>query len=191
MEGEKKVLNSKVLFTWLSVVSSTMIFAGLTSGYIVSQGDAARKWIIFSLPSYFLVSTIVVLLSSLTLYLAFRFVKDNEVGKAKIFLFSTILLALVFLLTQFLAYKELVENGLYLLTNVAVSFVYVISFMHALHIILGLIFLIITLVRAYQFRLHSQSTLSIKVTSIFWHFLSFLWLYLYAFLWYFGQSSNS
>jgi len=191
MEGEKKVLNSKVLFTWLSVVSSTMIFAGLTSGYIVSQGDAARKWIVFSLPTYFLVSTVVVLLSSLTLYLASRFVKDNEIGKAKIFLFLTILLALGFLLTQFLAYKELVENGLYLLTNVAVSFVYVISFMHALHIILGLIFLIITLVRAYQYRLHSQSMLSIKVTSIFWHFLSFLWLYLYAFLWYFGQSNNS
>jgi cytochrome c oxidase subunit 3 len=191
MAEQKQLINNKVLFTWLSVVSSTMIFAGLTSGYIVSQGDSARKWIIFNLPTYFLWSTLIVLLSSLTLFLGQRFVRQNEIGKTKLMIFSTIGLGILFLVTQFFAYRELVLGELYLLTNVAVSFVYVISFMHAIHILLGIILLIITLVRAYQYRLHSQSMVSIKVTSIFWHFLSFLWVYLYAFLYIFGQANNS
>lgn len=180
--------NTKLIFTWLVVVSSLMIFMGLTSGYIVIKGESTQQFKKFDVPTTFLYSTIIVLLSSFTLWMAQRNAASSDVKKVKLFLVATFLLGVLFIGSQFLAFKEMVANELYLTgTSKGASFTYVIPIVHIAHILLGLILIGITLFKAYKFEVHSKRMTGIKVTSIFWHFLSVIWVYLYALLWYLGK----
>ena len=182
MNENNSTINNKVLFTWIAVMSSTMMFAGLTSAYIVSSGEAGRKWLEFGLPSFFLVSTFIVSLSSLSLYWAFISAKKDNITQLKYGIILAIILGFVFLGTQLMAYSQMIDNKLYLVSNVSISFVYMISLFHAGHILLGITLLFIVLYKTSQLTVHSKNMTAIKVVGIFWHFLTVLWIYLYLFL---------
>jgi cytochrome c oxidase subunit 3 len=180
-EEENYIINPKKFVLWLLIVASVMLFAGFTSAYIVRRGEG--NWEVFDLPSLFLVNTIIAVVSSLFMQLAYMAAKKNNNATLKIFLTTTTLLGLAFCLGQFYAYKELVANNVFFaFSNPSNSFVYVISGLHLAHVVGGLVFLMILLVQALMNKLGKNSLLYLNMCTTYWHFIGALWIYLYLFL---------
>jgi len=180
-EEENYIINPKKFVLWLLIVASVMLFAGFTSAYIVRRGEG--NWEVFDLPSLFLVNTIIAVVSSLFMQLAYIAAKKNNNATLKIFLTTTTLLGLAFCLGQFYAYKELVANNVFFaFSNPSNSFVYVISGLHLAHVVGGLVFLMILLVQALMNKLGKNGLLYLNMCTTYWHFIGALWIYLYLFL---------
>jgi len=174
-------MQPKKFAMWLFIVSIVMLFAALTSAYIVKQSDG--NWLSFDLPSAFILSTIIIVISSLTMHLAYLAAKKDELGKVKMMLLSTVVLGALFLFTQYYSWSQLVENNVYFVSNYASgSFIYVFTGLHGVHLVSGLIFLLITFGSSVRLNVHSKKLLQIEMCMTYWHFLGGLWLYLYLFL---------
>lgn len=171
---------------WIGIVSIVMLFAGLTSAYVVRADNG--NWLVFQLPSIAIISTAVIICSSLTMFIAQMSIKKNNHGLTSVFLFITFVLGLVFTYTQYAGWKELTSQGIYFLgkySNASGSFLYLIAVMHLLHLFGGLISLLITLTKSLQKRYNSEDYLGIELAAIYWHFLDVLWIYLFLFLYFF------
>lgn len=173
-------MNPKKFAMWLFIVSVIMIFAALTSAYIVRQAEG--NWIIFELPQLFWINTGVIIVSSLTIHWAYLSAKKDNLESVKIATIITTLLGITFMAGQYLAWKDLVSNKIYFVGNPSGSFVYVISGLHFLHVTGGVVYLLILLTSALRFRVHSKSLNQIEMCATYWHFLGGLWLYLFLFL---------
>lgn len=165
---------------WLFLVTVLMIFAALTSAYLVRQADG--NWLLFELPGLFYVTTAIILFSSATMHWAYVSVKKDNLETAKLAISITTILGVGFLVGQLMAWSDLVKNNIYLVGNPSGSFVYIISGLHGLHIIGGVIFLLIVLVSLFRYKIHSKNPLRIEMCATYWHFLDVLWLYLFVFL---------
>jgi cytochrome c oxidase subunit 3 len=165
---------------WLFMVASVMLFASFTSAYIVRRGEG--NWLSFELPSLFTYNTVIIVLSSIFMQWAFFAAKKDELRTLRVTLFLTLALGITFTAGQWFAWKQLVANQIFLSGTPSESFVYVISGMHFMHVVVGLFFLVFVLWQTFHFRVHKKSTLSINLCATFWHFLGVLWIYLYFFL---------
>lgn len=173
----------KKFLLWLFIVTIIMMFAALTSAYLVRSSDG--DWLKFDLPPMFMVSTAVILLSSITIQLAFWYAKSNKTSLLITTMGITILLGFVFLYLQIKGWGQLVDEKIFLggrYSNPAGSFVYVISGFHAFHIITGLIYLLIVLYSSIRGKVNSSNLLEIEMCTTYWHFLDLLWIYLFVFL---------
>lgn len=173
-------VHPKKFLTWMFITSIVMLFAALTSAYIVRQSEG--NWLDFQLPSIFYINTLILLVSSLTMHFAVVSAKKDNIEKVKVWLFVTTGLGIIFLIAQIFAWEQLVEINVYFVGNPAGSFVYVLTGLHGFHIVSGLVFLIIVLIRTFQYKVHSKSLTSIQNLATYWHFLDGLWLYLLIFL---------
>ena len=182
VEEPKKTLamHPKKFAMWLFIGSVGMLFAALTSAYIVRQAEG--NWLYFDLPQIFTTSTIVIVLSSVTMQWAFWSARKDDLSMVKIMVTITTVLGLSFLVLQFEGWKALVSNQVYLVGNPSGSFLYIISGLHGLHLISAVIYLLIVLVSTYRFRVHSKNLAQIEMCTTYWHFLDSLWLYLFVFL---------
>ncbi len=170
---------------WISMISMTMMFAGLTSAYVVSR--AREDWVSFELPSAFYISTLFILMSSLSFFLAKKTLLKGDQGKTTSLLALTLLLGLGFVFYQFNGFNQLIQAGLYTTgpqSNVASSFLYVITGAHLLHIFAGIIVLIRVLYRNMTGKYTVDNHLGFSLGSIFWHFVDALWVYLFIFFYF-------
>ena len=126
--------------------------------------------------------TIIIALSSVSMHLSYLAAKKNNFKQLKIFMFITASLALAFLIGQFLSWGDLVAIDVFFVGNPAGSFLYVLTGMHAFHLISGVIFILIMLNAAFKLKVHSKNMVKIEMCTTYWHFLDGLWLYLYIFL---------
>ena len=111
-ELRKKHRRARKMMLLFSLLSITMTFAGLTSAYIVSK--ARPDWLKdFELPDYFIISTLIILASSITMWLAKKNVKKKLVSKTSFWIAITFLLSIFFFLSQFLGFQELINKGYY------------------------------------------------------------------------------
>lgn len=174
--------SSRRVLLWIAIASIVMLFAGLTSGYIVRQAEG--NWKVFELPTVFTISTAIILLSSITMHFAVRAAKSNDTPAIKTYLLVTLGLGFAFVFTQFLGWNELVKNGVFFVdkTTPSGSFFYVLSGLHLAHLAFGLIGLIVTSARAIRERYHSGDYEGISLCATYWHFLDGLWIYLFVFL---------
>ena len=180
-QGVSLAMNPKKFLVWLFIVSIVMIFGSLTSAYIVRQAEG--NWKVFEMPAIFLYSTFVLLASSATIHLAYLAAKRDEVSKNRLFLGLSLILALVFLFMQLLGWKELTKSGVFFsFGNPSESFLYVLTGLHAFHLLTGIIFIIIVLISSFTQKVHSKRLLQNEMCATYWHFLDGLWLYLYLFL---------
>ena len=166
---------------WIGMIGITMFFAGLTSAYIVRAADA--NWLQFNLPNWFWVSTFSIIISSILLHLSKRAVKNGN--SPILFLLGALSLGIVFTISQFMGWGQLVSEGVNLIgegSNPAGSFLYVITLAHLIHLVGGLISIIVTTVNASKGKYNSENYLGIELTTIYWHFLDALWLYLFFFM---------
>ncbi len=173
-------MHPKKFAVWLFIISITMIFAAMTSAYIVKQAEG--NWLIFDMPTAFLYTSIVIILSSVTMQWAYFAASRDNLGQVKWMMALTVVLSLVFLVGQYYSWVELVDSDVFFVGNPAGSFVYVFTGLHAFHLISGIVFLIIVLSSAMKYKVHSRSMVQIEMCATYWHFLGGLWLYLYLFL---------
>ena len=198
MDSEKEnIISAKKLIMWLMIASVIMLFAGLTSAYIVRRAEG--NWLTFQLPEMFKVSTAVIIVSSITLVISQWFLKKNNLVLVKLLLTLSLGLGILFLVFQYESWVEIynykvvpgqgdytgqyfgiVFGGEY--ANPSGSFLYVLSGLHFVHIVGGLIFIGIVLAKSLM-KVNTESLKRwLEVCSIFWHFLGALWIYLYVFL---------
>ncbi len=186
MEQKTKERTFKQML-WISMISMTMMFAGLTSAYVVSKGR--EDWLSFELPSAFYISTLLIVLSSLSFYLAKRTLMAGNQKQTTLMLALTLLLGLGFVFYQFNGFGQLIDAGLYTTgpqSNVASSFLYVITATHLLHIFVGIIVLLRVLYRNVRKEYTPASHLGFSLGAIFWHFVDALWIYLFVFFYFIG-----
>ena len=172
---------------WIGLASIVMAFAGLTSGYVVSRSAlmAENRWLQVSLPDEFYYATVMILVSSLSLIFAKRALKKNNQSMLQGALGLTLLLGIGFAYMQYRGWVALIDQGYFFTgenSNTAISWIYVITLLHWLHVLSGLIVLTVTLVQATRGKYTADSYLGFSLSSIFWHFLDGLWIYLFGFL---------
>jgi len=172
----------KKFIVWLFVVSSTIMFGGFTSYYLVFAASKGKGHGLV-LPDAFIYSTLIIIASSITLTLASRALRKLNFQLQRKMLWLTMILAFGFGFMQFVAWGSMVKTGATLVgNNAAISFIYVVPLMHLFHIIAGLGFIISSLVGSYKNIPLSKNKFRMEITSIFWHFIDILWIYLYVFL---------
>jgi cytochrome c oxidase subunit 3 len=172
---------------WVSMISMTMMFAGLTSAYVVSK--KREDWVSFDLPTAFYISTILIILSSLSFYLAKRFIRKNDRSRTSLLLSLTLVLGLGFVYFQFQGFKQLIDVGLYFTgkeSNVSSSFLYVITLTHLVHIMAGILVLIRVFYKNMRGSYDATNSLGFDLSAIFWHFVDALWIYLFLFFYFIG-----
>lgn len=238
---EVRVRTKKMLMAFI-IFAIVMLFAGFTSAYIVSNIGA--YWVHVTAPSALWWSNIIIIISSLTLYLALRTMKSGNRQMSIAMLAATLVLGVAFTLTQRAGWQTLTDKGLgytidttedglkayrwnsidaitgeygedyYIYrddtklvmvngelyseddvllaeplttkvmqtTNSSSSYVLVLILVHILHLVFGLVYLVINLIRSYTGVIQQKDTIRLYTTGMYWHFLGILWLYLFAFL---------
>ena len=180
-EAEQPIsMHPKKFALWLFLVSVVMIFAGLTSAFIVRQSEG--NWLEYDLPQIFWVNSAIIILSSLSMHWAYRAAKKDHLDQLKLALGITTALGIAFLVGQWYSWVTLVEMDVYFVGNPAGSFLYVLTGLHAIHLISGVIFLIIVLISSFKYKIHSKRLTTLDMCATYWHFLGGLWLYLFMFL---------
>ncbi len=168
---------------YIGIVSMVMLFAGLTSAYVVRADNG--NWLVFHLPDIAILSTAIIVTSSLTMLLAQHAIKKDNYMLTSLGLFLTLALGIAFFFTQIEAWKQLTAQGIYFVgkfANASGSFLYLIASVHLAHMIGGLIALAVSLTKSLLKKYSSSDSLGIELTAIYWHFLDLLWVYLFLFL---------
>ncbi len=174
-------MHPKKFALWLFIVSVIMLFGAWTSAYLVKRADAG--WAEIILPERFFLNTIIIVASSISLIVAYYAAKRDNIFLVRTGLIITFILGVSFVVCQLLGYGDLVRMNQYFTGgNVSHSFIYVLTGVHGLHMISGIIFLGVVLADAFRYRVHSKSMFRLEMCSTYWHFLGGLWLYLFVFL---------
>ncbi len=181
-QEDRLQLAPKKFNMWIFIFTSFMFFAALTSGFIVYSGGSG-KGIKIILPHAFMYSTAVIIISSVTLFIASRAAKQLHFAKQRLFLWLTAFLGILFFGIQIYAWKVLVQMGVYFTNpNASQSFIYVFTGMHLLHILAGLGLLFNALSGSYRNIPQVRNLFRMEFAGIFWHFIDIIWIYLYVFL---------
>jgi len=168
---------------WLFMATVIMLFGAWTSAYIVKRGEPG--WSSFELPTQFWINSLLIVISSGTLYWAQRAARRDELEKVKLMVSLTVVLGVLFLVGQWLAWIKMIEMNYYFTgtgSNTSSSFIYVLTGVHGLHVISGVIVLIVLLFATFRYQVHSKNMTRMEMCSTYWHFLGGLWLYLFVFL---------
>ena len=173
-------MNPKKFGLWLFLATVVMVFASLTSAYIVRRAEG--NWKVFDLPAMFYWTSGVIVLSSLTLHLAYLRLRKDRHAESKQWLSLTVLLGLAFLIGQYYGWQQLIYNSIYLVGNPSESFVYILSGLHGVHVVSAVVFLLFVWVAVSRRKLHAGNTAQMQMCVTYWHFLGGLWLYLFVFL---------
>lgn len=174
---------------WVALASILMLFIALTSAYIVrgvpalSGGDS--DWLPIDMPSVLWVTTGVLVLSSLSIELARRALKRNEYAGFKRWISLTTLFGVGFLAGQFMAWQQLAAQGVFINSHPHSSFFYLLTSLHGLHLLGGVIALAFVTVAALRMRIGFNRRTAVDVTAIYWHFMDGLWIYLFGLLFFF------
>ena len=171
------------LLMWIGIASICMMFAGWTSAFLVRK--AQGNWLLFSMPTSFWISTLVILISSATMYFSIKEFKKNNITKFKILFNATTLLGIAFMVLQFMGFAEMHNAGLNLASSsegISGSFIYVISSVHILHMLGGVIAMIImNFVIKSRIKKNNLSSNGLEILGTYWHFVDVLWIYLFLF----------
>ena len=181
-DKEKKPLSMhpQKFALWLFLVTVIMIFASLTSYYIVKKAEG--NWHDFDLPNYFWVNTAVIIISSATMHWAYLSAKKDKFQMLKMTLLICTILGIAFLVGQYYCWTDLYDRGIKLSGNVSGSILFLISGLHWVHLIGGVIFLIVIFFKSLTFSIHSKNLVALEMCATYWHFLGGLWVYLFVFL---------
>jgi cytochrome c oxidase subunit 3 len=178
VDQNKKIHPHKFIL-WVAIGAIVMMFAGLTSAYIVKREQPG--WTTYTTPLAFYYSTAVILISSLTMFLAGKSFTERRMIRYRKMLAATLILGLVFILLQWLGFRHLWVTGTTLHGSGAGQFLYIIAGLHALHVFGGIIALFVMWLRARNVRIRSYNMVPVDVVSTYWHFVDLLWIYLFIF----------
>ena len=170
---------------WVSMISMVMFFAGLTSAYVISM--RRDDWITFDLPQAFYISTFLIVISSISLLLSQKFLKNNKRQLSLLFVVVTLILGLGFIWQQYVGFNQLKSSGLFFTgpeSTVSTSFIIGITFMHVLHLLAGTLVLLVVIYNHFKYKYKPEDLLGFELGAIFWHFVDILWIYLFLFFYF-------
>jgi cytochrome c oxidase subunit 3 len=186
-EHKERTSRSYKLILLFAMVSMFMMFAGLTSAFVVSKSRA--DWLKdFQIPTAFYLSTAVILSCSVTFHLAKKAIQKDNRNATTSFLLATLALGIGFVILQFVGFRQIVDSGYYFTgsaSSITSTFLYVVTILHLAHLAGGLISLLIIIYNHFKQKYNSTQTLGIELGAMYWHFLDFLWVYLFLFLYFF------
>jgi cytochrome c oxidase subunit III len=176
---QRKKIHPYKFNLWVALASIVMFFGGLTSAYLVMR--VRTTWVSFDLPKQFWVSTIIILFSSLTMHLAVKYFKQRNINRYKLFITITAILGVLFTLSQFWGFINLYSRGVKLDWNISAGLLYIITGMHMLHVLGGVVALLIMFARAFRRKIRSYDSIPVELAATYWHFVDILWIYLFLF----------
>jgi cytochrome c oxidase subunit 3 len=182
-------IRTGIVGMWIALGSILMLFTALTSAYVVSSGRP-QDWRPLWMPPLLWVSTALILASSASIEVARRALKKGSEQGYRRALLLTVLLGIGFLATQVMAWRQLVAQGIYLDSNPHSSFFYVLTGVHGLHLLGGILALDYLLLRNWRPRRSSSGNAlaqekrqtAVDVVALYWHFMDGLWVYLFLLL---------
>ncbi|MEZ4798101.1 MAG: cytochrome c oxidase subunit 3 [Flavobacteriaceae bacterium] len=185
---KEKQARAKKMMLWFGIVSLIMSFAGWTSAFVVSS--SREDWLDgFKLPSSFTISVVLIIVSSITLFLAKKALKSENRSQTTLFLLITFGLGVGFIVSQLMGFQQIIELG-YNFTgptsNITMSYIYIIAAVHILHVVVGLICLLVVIYNHFKQKYSAENMLGFDLASNFWHFVDLLWLYLFLFFYFMG-----
>lgn len=148
---------------WLFMLASAMLFAAFVSAFVVHMpdGEAKKMWTSFDLPIYFFYSLIIAILCSVTIQMATNAAKQDELNKNKWMIVVTLVLSALFTLSQYLGWKQLVNMDLTFVNrrpeDISASYVWVITVLHFIHILAGIILLLVALFKSIKLEIHKKT----------------------------------
>ena len=170
---KEKQARAKKMMLWFGIVSLIMSFAGLTSAFVVSS--AREYWLAgFVLPNAFSVSVALIILSSLTLLLAKKYLKLNKAKKTSFYLMVTLVLGIGFIISQLIGFQQIIDLGFNFTgptSNITMSYIYIIASVHILHVIVGLICLMVVIYNHFKQKYNAENLLGFELAANFWHFV--------------------
>ena len=183
---QEKNYRAKKMMLWFGIISLIMSFAGLTSAFIVSS--SREDWLSdFQLPNAFTISLILIIISSISIILAKRSLKKGKRSATTVYLLLTLALGLAFIVSQINGFNEIIALG-YNFTgptsNVTMSYIYVIAFVHIAHVVAGIICLLVVIINHFRKKYSADNMLGVELVATFWHFIDILWIYLFFFLYF-------
>jgi cytochrome c oxidase subunit 3 len=177
------------LMLYLGLVGITVLFVVLTLCYLFSKPN--WHWEQYPFPKVFFVSTLALLAGSYTINKALSAFKQSQSKRFKQLLVATLLLSLLFTAGQALGWLNLYQSGIYIAGKPDGSYLYIISGLHVLHVLAGILWLLFTLIKAQiadqkadqQLLYYTQPNvlIGLEMLAIYWHFVDILWVYLLLF----------
>ena len=183
--AEETSANRYRIGMWVALASILMLFTALTSAYIV-RAASSNDWHPIAMPGILLLSTALIVISSATLEAARRSMKAAFARVYLRWLLATVVLGVAFFVSQVLAWRQLVRQGVYVASNPHSSFFYLLTATHGVHLLGGLLALIYLLVRASKTheaeRAQAKRQAATDAVTLYWHFMDGLWIYLFLLL---------
>lgn len=182
-EYKARKRKAETMLIWLFTFSVIMIFAGLTSAYIIRK--ESKDWVVFQLPEIYFISTALIIASSVFMIFVMNSVKKDKIASAKMYMLIALILGITFTITQYLGFWRLHEKGIYAMgpsANIGASFIVVLTITHAAHLVFAMFSLIWTYFKLNKGAYSSADFHGLKLCATFWHFMDILWVYLFLFL---------
>lgn len=176
---QKKRIHPHKFTMWVAIGSILMMFAGLTSAFIVKSNQTS--WVPVEIPRVFWISTVVIIISSITVQMALRSFKQREMNQYRLLIGITLLSGIAFVVLQWLGFQDLWAQKITFKGSGAGQFLYVIFGLHAIHVIGGIITLMVMFIKAFIGKTKLYSSVPVEVAAIYWHFVDVLWIYLLFF----------
>jgi cytochrome c oxidase subunit 3 len=176
---QKKRMHPHKFTLWVAIGSIVMMFAGLTSAFIVKSNQT--NWVPVDIPVVFWISTAVIIGSSLTVQMALRSFKQRGMQEYRLLIGLTLLLGIAFVVLQWMGFQQLWEQNITFKGGGAGQFLYVIFGLHAIHVLGGVVTLIVMFIKAFVGKTKLYSSVPVEVAATYWHFVDLLWLYLLIF----------
>jgi cytochrome c oxidase subunit 3 len=177
---QRKRIHPHKFTLWVAIGSIVMMFAGLTSAYIVKSNQAG--WQSIEMPKVFWYSTGTILVSSLIMQMAVRSFKQREMNLYRILIATTFLLGVIFVILQWFGFTQIWNSGIQFKGAAGGGqFLYVIAGLHAVHVLGGVITLMIMFIKAFFGRIKFYSSVPVEIMATYWHFVDILWIYLLIF----------
>jgi len=177
---QRKKLHPYKFTLWVAIASIVMMFAGLTSAFIVKSNMVG--WNDVEMPNVFWYSTAVILISSVTVQMALRSFQKREMRQYRLLIALTLLLGVLFIIMQWYGFNYLWNQHIRFSGSAgAGQFLYVIFGLHALHVLGGVVAMVIMFLRAYFGKIKLYSVAPVEVIVSYWHFVDILWIYLLIF----------
>ncbi len=183
---QEKINRSKKTMMWFAMVSMAMVFAGLTSAYVVSK--SRKDWATdLEFPQAFIYSILVMLLSSVTFFLVKKAIEKGSRSLATGLLLLTLALGALFVFLQFEGFNDIMNQGYHFTgptSNIVSTFMFIIVVTHLAHIVGGLLVLLVVIYNHFKQKYKPGQTLGLELGAMYWHFVDFLWVYLFLFLYF-------
>ncbi|MEY4777421.1 MAG: hypothetical protein RIS13_169 [Bacteroidota bacterium] len=179
---QKRKIHPHKFTLWVAIGSILMMFAGLTSAYIVKRSQAS--WLMIEIPMMFWYSTATILASSVTVQLALKALKKREMINYKRLLVVTAVLGVLFIVLQIAGFRQFAAQDIRLVgagSNASYSFLLAISGLHGVHVLGGVVALVVIAIRALNSSTRSYSSIPLEIAATYWHFVDALWIYLFIF----------